>query len=113
MMYSLIYTMMYTTKNISQLGGRLMKAMYINAPGQVEFRDIDKPVRQKGEVLLKLLYGGICGSDLGSYKGTFAYFDYPRIPGHEFSAEIPTIVELAPIDAPFLIKVFKNKSGYI
>ena len=24
-----------------------------------------------------------------------------------------TIVELAPIDAPFLIKVFKNKSGYI
>ena len=30
-----------------------MKAMYINAPGQVEFRDIDKPVRQKGEVLLK------------------------------------------------------------
>ena len=61
---------MYTTKNISQLGGRLMKAMYINAPGQVEFRDIDKPVRQKGEVLLKLLYGGICGSDLGSYKGT-------------------------------------------
>ena len=85
--------MMYTTKNISQLGGRLMKAMYINAPGQVEFRDIDKPVRQKGEVLLKLLYGGICGSDLGSYKRTFAYFDYPRIPGHEFSAEIVEVDE--------------------
>lgn len=65
-----------------------MKAMYIDAPGQVEFRDIKKPVRGKNEVLLKLLYGGICGSDLGSYKGTFAYFDYPRIPGHEFSAEI-------------------------
>jgi len=93
MMYLLIYTMMYTTENISQLGGRLMKAMYINAPGQVEFRDIDKPVRQKGEVLLKLLYGGICGSDLGSYKGTFAYFDYPRIPGHEFSAEIVEVDE--------------------
>lgn len=70
-----------------------MKAMYINAPGQVEFRDIDKPVRQKGEVLLKLLYVGICGSDLGSYKGTFAYFDYPRIPGHEFSAEIVEVDE--------------------
>ncbi len=46
-----------------------MKAMYINAPGQVEFRDIDKPVRQKGEVLLKLLYGGICGSDLVPTRG--------------------------------------------
>lgn len=65
-----------------------MRAMYISAPGQVEFREIEKPVREKGQVLLKLLYGGICGSDLGSYKGTFAYFDYPRIPGHEFSAEI-------------------------
>lgn len=61
-----------------------MKAMYIKEPGQVEFIDVEKPVRKKGEVLLKLLYGGICGSDLGSYKGTFAYFDYPRIPGHEF-----------------------------
>lgn len=46
------------------------------------------PVRKEGEVLLKILYGGICGSDLGSYRGTFAYFDYPRIPGHEFSAEV-------------------------
>lgn len=65
-----------------------MKAMYIDAPGKVEIREIDMPVRKKGEVLLKLLYGGICGSDLGSYRGTFAYFDYPRIPGHEFSAEV-------------------------
>ena len=70
-----------------------MKAVYINAPGQVEIRQIPMPVRQKGEALLKLLYGGICGSDLGSYRGTFAYFSYPRIPGHEFSAEIIEIDE--------------------
>ena len=35
-----------------------MKAMYIKEPGQVEFTEVDKPVRKKGEVLLKLLYGG-------------------------------------------------------
>jgi 2-desacetyl-2-hydroxyethyl bacteriochlorophyllide A dehydrogenase len=70
-----------------------MKAIYINAPGQVEIRDIPMPVRKRGEALLKLLYGGICGSDLGSYRGTFAYFSYPRIPGHEFSAEIVEIDE--------------------
>lgn len=70
-----------------------MKALYINAPGEIEFRDIEKPVRKPGEALLKLLYGGICGSDLGSYMGTFAYFDYPRIPGHEFSAEIVEVDE--------------------
>lgn len=68
-----------------------MKAIYIDAPGKVSIRDIEKPVRKPGEALLKVLYGGICGSDLGSYRGTFAYFDYPRIPGHEFAAEIVEI----------------------
>lgn len=70
-----------------------MKSVYINAPGQVEIRETPMPVRKKGEALLKLLYGGICGSDLGSYRGTFAYFSYPRIPGHEFSAQIVDIDE--------------------
>ena len=65
-----------------------MKAIRIEAPGKVIITDREKPVRKKGEALLKILYGGICGSDLGSYRGTFAYFDYPRVPGHEFSAEV-------------------------
>lgn len=64
------------------------RSIIINAPGDVSVIDSPMPERKKGEVLLRLLYGGICGSDLGSYRGTFAYFDYPRIPGHEFSAEI-------------------------
>lgn len=68
-----------------------MKAMYILEPGKVEIREIPQPERKKGEALLKVLYGGICGSDLGSYRGTFAYVKYPRIPGHEFSAEIVEI----------------------
>lgn len=72
-----------------------MKAVYINAPGEVEIRQVEMPVRKPGEALLKVLYGGICGSDLGSYRGTFAYFSYPRIPGHEFSAEIVEIDENA------------------
>ena len=70
-----------------------MRAIYIDEPGKVSFRDIPAPVRNPGEALLKVFYGGICGSDLGSYRGTFAYFDYPRIPGHEFSAEIVEIDE--------------------
>lgn len=70
-----------------------MKAIYINAPGEVEIKDIERPVRKEGEALLKILYGGICGSDLGSYRGTFAYFNYPRIPGHEFSAEVIDVDE--------------------
>lgn len=70
-----------------------MKAIRINEPGEVEIIERDMPKRQKGEALLKILCGGICGSDLGTYRGTFAYADYPRIPGHEFSAQIMEIDE--------------------
>lgn len=72
-----------------------MKSIVINNPGQVEIKEVAKPVPKEGEALLKLLYGGICGSDLGTYRGTFAYVSYPRTPGHEFSAEI---VEIGPND---------------
>lgn len=68
-----------------------MKAICIQEPGKVEIQDIEKPVRKPGEALLKMLYGGICGSDLGSYRGANAYVSYPRIPGHELAAEIVEI----------------------
>ncbi|MCR5084415.1 MAG: zinc-binding alcohol dehydrogenase family protein [Succinivibrionaceae bacterium] len=65
-----------------------MKTIIIKEPGKVEIIEREMPVPQPGEALLKILRGGICGSDLGTYRGTFAYASYPRIPGHEFSAEI-------------------------
>ena len=68
-----------------------MKTIIINNPGEVDIIEQAMPVRKQGEALLKILYGGICGSDLGTYRGTFAYASYPRIPGHEFSAEISEI----------------------
>ena len=69
-----------------------MKSIVINKDKTVEIAEIhDKPVRKKGEALLKLLYGGICGSDLNTYRGGNAYAVYPCIPGHEFSCEIVEI----------------------
>lgn len=65
-----------------------MKQIVVEEPGKVVVKEDRVPKRGKGEALIKLLYGGICGSDLGTYKGTFLYADYPRIPGHEFSAEV-------------------------
>lgn len=68
-----------------------MKTILMPEPGKVILADVEEPVRKDGEALLKLLYGGICGSDLGSYRGANAYVVYPCIPGHEFSAEIVEI----------------------
>ncbi|MDQ7991813.1 MAG: alcohol dehydrogenase catalytic domain-containing protein [Propionicimonas sp.] len=65
-----------------------MKQVAITEPGRVEVREVEVPRPGPGEVLLRVLWGGICGSDLGTYRGTFLYASYPRVPGHEFSAEV-------------------------
>lgn len=70
-----------------------MKTIMIPEPGKVMMTETEMPEVKQGEALLKILYGGICGSDLGTYRGTFAYAGYPRIPGHEFSAQIVKIGE--------------------
>jgi len=69
------------------------KYIVINEPYKVEIKESEIPTPKKGETLLKILYGGICGSDLNTYRGTSAYVSYPRIPGHEFSGEIIEIEE--------------------
>ena len=47
------------------------QAILIRDIKTVEIIHKEMPVRKPGEVLLKILYGGICGSDLGSYRGSF------------------------------------------
>lgn len=70
-----------------------MKCLKTLKPGEIVICEKEMPVPKKGEALLKLLYGGICGSDLSTYKGTFIYASYPRIPGHEVSCEIVDVGE--------------------
>ena len=65
-----------------------MKAIVIDEPGKIEIREIPMPEVKEGEALLKVKYVGICGADLASYTGNQPFTTYPRIPGHEFSAEI-------------------------
>ena len=77
-----------------------MRYVCIPTPGKVELREREAPTPAPGEVLLALRYGAICGSDLGTFKGSFLYASYPSIPGHELSAEVvsagPGVESLAP-----------------
>lgn len=70
-----------------------MKQIVVKEPNKIVVEEVEIPKPKKGEALLKILYGGICGSDVGTYKGTFLYADYPRIPGHEFSCEVVEVEE--------------------
>ena len=70
-----------------------MKAIVIANPDNIEIREVPMPDVKEGEALLKVKYVGICGADLASYTGNQPFTTYPRIPGHEFSAEIVEIPE--------------------
>lgn len=70
-----------------------MKAIVIDKPYELEIRDVPMPTVGEGEALLRVLYVGICGADVASYTGNQPFTTYPRIPGHEFSAEIIEIPE--------------------
>lgn len=70
-----------------------MKTVWIEKPFEIAVTDTDMPVPGKGEALLKVLYGGICGADVASYTGNQPFTTYPRIPGHEFSAQIVSVPE--------------------
>lgn len=67
-----------------------MKAGVVYAPQDIRYADIEKPVPQKGEVLVKVKYTGICGSDVPRVNGDACHF-FPNVLGHEFSG---TIVEV-------------------
>ena len=70
-----------------------MKAIEITTPFEIKVIDKDAPKLAEGEALLRVLYCGICGADVASYTGNQPFTTYPRIPGHEFSAQIVEIPE--------------------
>jgi len=70
-----------------------VKTVLIDKPFEICVTDTEKPVAKEGEAILKVLYGGICGADVASYIGNQPFTTYPRIPGHEFSAQIISIPE--------------------
>ena len=70
-----------------------MKAIVIPEPNKIEIREIPMPEVKENEALLKVRYVGICGADVASFTGNQPFTTYPRIPGHEFSAEIVSIPE--------------------
>ena len=70
-----------------------MKAIVIDTPNKIEIKDIPMPEVKENEALLKVKCVGICGADVASYTGNQPFTTYPRIPGHEFSAEIIAVPE--------------------
>lgn len=70
-----------------------MKAIYLEKPGEIGVKEVEKPVRKENEALIKIKSVGICGSDIGAYRGANPLVSYPRIIGHELAGEVIEIGE--------------------
>jgi D-arabinitol dehydrogenase (NADP+) len=64
-----------------------MKAVVYDRPGKFAVRQIPLSEPGAGEVLLRVLVAGVCGTDLHLHHGEFGP-TYPLIPGHEIVGEV-------------------------
>lgn len=79
-----------------------MKAAVLHAPGDLRVEQAPMPPAPgAGQVLVRVMAAGICGSDIGRLMVTGTY-RFPTIPGHEFSGIVdatgPEVHSVAPGD---------------
>ena len=80
-----------------------MKAIYLDAPGSFRLAEVSEPKKPTtGEVLVRVLRVGICGTDLHAFQGNQAFIKFPLILGHELAVEVlevdPSVSGLNPGD---------------
>jgi len=69
-----------------------MWELYLNKPHDMELRKVERqPPLKDDEVKIRLIYGGICGSDLRVFKGSLKHASYPIRAGHEVLGRIVEI----------------------
>lgn len=68
-----------------------MHALVWEGPRQMHLRETATPTPAPEEVLIRVAYSGICGSELGGYLGHNSLRKPPLVMGHEFSGEIVAV----------------------
>ncbi len=75
------------------MGAIIIKAVSLVEPLKLQIIEKPVPVPQKDELLIKVAYAGICGSDVHIRHGKNPRVQYPLVMGHEFSGEIAKVGE--------------------
>jgi threonine dehydrogenase-like Zn-dependent dehydrogenase len=65
-----------------------MKAAVLEEPTRLMIKQVPVPEIGDDEVLIRVKYTGICGTDWSIYTGNYSADRLPLIPGHEFSGTI-------------------------
>lgn len=69
----------------------LMRAVIYKEPHKLELQQLPKPAPGPGEALLKILYAGICGSDMLIYNGIHPRTNPGIIMCHEFIGRVESL----------------------
>lgn len=65
-----------------------MHQIVLEQPGHFVTAEAPLPIPQAGEAVVRIRRVGVCGTDYHAFQGNQPYFSYPRILGHELSAEV-------------------------
>jgi threonine dehydrogenase-like Zn-dependent dehydrogenase len=69
----------------------MMKAAVVEKPNRLVLKEVPVPRIGDEEVLIKVKYTGICGTDWSIFTGKYSSDRLPFIPGHEFSGVIARV----------------------
>lgn len=70
-----------------------MKALVYHGPNDLRLEQVSTPMPKPGEVRLKIMATGICGSDVHGYLGITGRRMPPMIMGHEFAGIVDALGE--------------------
>jgi len=65
-----------------------MKAGLYKGASKVKFEKVARPILKENELLVKVNYAGICGTDMMIYSGAHPRAEAPLVLGHEFVGEV-------------------------
>jgi L-iditol 2-dehydrogenase len=68
-----------------------MKAARLETERRIEIVEIERPSVGPDDVLIKVAYAGVCGSDLHSFQGSHPFRKPPTVLGHELSGIITEV----------------------
>jgi L-iditol 2-dehydrogenase len=67
-----------------------MKALVFHGPGNMALENCPVPAIASDEVLVRVRFAGVCGTDIRIFKGT-KKIPAPKITGHEFAGDIAAL----------------------
>jgi len=68
-----------------------MKAAVVEKPGVLSIKQVPVPQVADEEVLIRVKYTGICGTDWSIFTGKYSADKLPMVPGHEFSGIVAQV----------------------